>query len=42
MNDTAQEITAVMTLLVEHKAGILLVSLLGAVKEIPYKNAPLN
>ena len=33
MNDTAQETTAVMVTLVEHKAGILLVSLLGAVKK---------
>ena len=33
MNDTAQETTAVMATLVEHKAGILLVLLLGAVKK---------
>ena len=41
MNDIAQETTAVMATLVEHEAGILLVSLLWAVKkESPYKNAP--
>ena len=33
MNDTAQETTAVMATLVEHEAGILLVSFLGAAKK---------
>ena len=33
MNDTAQETTAVMAMLVEHEAGILLVSFLGPVKK---------
>ena len=46
MNDTAQETTAVMTMLVElkHETGILLVSFLGpAEKESPYyQSTPLS